>query len=224
MSKETNEITIGLGWLDTVLKTIKKYSILEIIKAMILLMLLSVTIRICIDPSFIFKQYDDYRERFHNTELVVRNEKDEQLKENLSSWLYKYHADRVFIIQYHNGTKDWQHGTMRFEKCLNNTVSIKKDYVNFNLTWLDLPFYLKENDSFIGNINELKIIDPVLYDQLISKNVDYLACILIRDDYGDPQGIFGCTWPKTDIDISTRSNKIHDYLIEDRVIVRNLTK
>lgn len=73
-------------------------------------------------------------------------------------------------------------------------------------------------------MNELKVIDPVLYDQLIAKNVDYLACILIRDEYGDPQGIFGCTWPKTDIDISTRLNKIHDYLIEDRVIVRNLTK
>lgn len=85
MSKEQNEITLGLGWLDTILKTIKKYSILEIIKAMILLMLLSVTIRLCIDPSFIFKQYDVYRERFHNTELVVRNEKDEQLKENLAS-------------------------------------------------------------------------------------------------------------------------------------------
>ena len=82
---------------------------------------------------------------------------------------------------------------MRFEKCLNNTVSIKSDYVNFNLTWLDLPFYLKENDLFIGSMDELKSIDSVLYGQLIAKNVDYLACILIRDETGDPQGIFGCT-------------------------------
>ena len=224
MAEKHNEITLGLGWLDTILKTIKKYSVLEIIKAMILLFLLSMTIRVCIDPSFIFKQYEAYRKDFHDKELVERNNKDEQLKTNLVSWLYKYHADRIFIIQYHNGTKDWQHGTMRFEKCLNNTVSIKSDYVNFKLTWLVLPFYLKENDLFIGSMNELKSIDPVLYNQLTAKNVDYLACILIRDETGDPQGIFGCTWPKTDIDISTRVDKIHDYLIEDRVKVRNLTK
>jgi hypothetical protein len=42
-------------------------------------------------------------------------------------------------------------------------------------------------------MDELKSIDPVLYNQLIVKNVDYLACILIRDETGDPQGIFGCT-------------------------------
>jgi hypothetical protein len=82
---------------------------------------------------------------------------------------------------------------MRFEKCLSNTVSMKSDYVNFNLTWLDLPFYLKENNLFIGSMSELESIDPVLHSQLINKNVDYLACVLIRNEYGEPQGIFGAT-------------------------------
>jgi hypothetical protein len=85
MAEKHNEITLGLGWLDTILKTIKKYSVLEIIKAMILLFLLSMTIRICIDPSFIFKQYEVYRKDFHDKELVERNNKDEQLKTNLVS-------------------------------------------------------------------------------------------------------------------------------------------
>lgn len=223
MSKE-NQITVGIGWFDTVLNIIKKYSIIEIIKAMLLLMFLSMTIRICIDPSFIFEAWKEWQIQHHNAELVERNNKDELLKDYLTLWIHKYHADRVFIIQYHNGTKDWQHGTMRFEKCSQNTVSMKKDYVNFNLTWLDLPFYLKENDSFIGTIDELQAIDPTLYNQLLPYSVDYMACVIIRDDYGDPQGIFGCTWPKTDIDISTRGSKIHDYLIEDRVVVKNLTK
>jgi hypothetical protein len=85
MAEKHDEITLGLRWLDTILKTIKKYGILEIIKAMILLFLLSMTIRVCIDPSFIFKQYEIYRKDFHDKELVARNEKDEQLKTNLVS-------------------------------------------------------------------------------------------------------------------------------------------
>ena len=224
MAKNESEITIGLGWLDTILKTIKKYGVLEIIKALLLLFFVSITIRICVDPGFLFEAWSEWSKRNHDKELVERNEKDEKLKNTLSQFLYKYHADRVFVIQYHNGTKDWQHGTMRFEKCLPNTVSMKSDYVNFNLTWLDLPFYLKENDLFIGSMNELESIDPVLHSQLVNKNVDYLACVLIRNEYGEPHGIFGATWPKTDIDISTRVSKIHDYLLEDKMIVRNLTK
>jgi hypothetical protein len=58
---------------------------------------------------------------------------------------------------------------------------------------LDLPFYLKENDSFIGSIDELKEIDQTLYNQLLPYEVDHLACIIIRDQYGDPKGILGAT-------------------------------
>lgn len=224
MAKNENEITIGLGWLDTILKTIKKYGVLEIIKALLLLFFVSTTIRICVDPGFLFEAWSEWSKRNHDKELVERNEKDEKLKNTLSQFLYKYHADRVFVIQYHNGTKDWQHGTMRFEKCLPNTVSMKSDYVNFNLTWLDLPFYLKENNLFIGSMSELESVDPVLHSQLINKNVDYLACVLIRNEYGEPQGIFGATWPETDIDINTRIPKIHDYLLEDKITVKNLIK
>ena len=213
-----------LSWLETCVKFIRKYGIWEVLRAMIIMVMISFTIYICSNPGIIFEKFEQYSKDKHEIELYNRSERDAELKKELPHYLNKYHADRIFIIQYHNGTKDWQHGTMRFEKCLNNTVSIKSDYVNFNLTWLDLPFYLKENDLFIGSMNELKSIDPVLYNQLTAKNVDYLACILIRDETGDPQGIFGCTWPKTDIDISTRVDKIHDYLIEDRVKVRNLTK
>lgn len=222
-NQNVNPITAGLGWLDTILKTIKKYGIMEIIKAMLTLMLLSLTIRICIDPSFLFEMYQNWYRENHNVELIERSEQDSLLKEQFELWVHKYHADRIFLIQYHNGTKDWQHGTMRFEKCV-NAVSIKEDYVDFNLTWLDMPYYLKENETFIGSIEDLKLIDPVLHGQLAPFGVDYMAFIVVRDESGEAQGIFGCTWPKNEIDMALKANKIHDYLIEDRIKVRSLTK
>ena len=191
---------------------------------MIIFILLCFSIHICMDPGFIFKYCEEYRDHYHETELIERVEKDEKVEDYLTLWLYKYHADRIFIIQYHNGSKDWQHGTMRFEKCLPNTISMKSDYVNFNLTWLDIPFYLKEHDYFIGNICELKIIDQVLYNLLLQYNVGYLACIIIRDEYGDSIGIFGITYPQKNIDMSIRHDKIHDYLLEDSKIIYEYIK
>jgi hypothetical protein len=56
-----------------------------------------------------------------------------------------------------------------------------------------MPYYLKENELFIGSIEDLKVIDSVLYGQLAPYGVDYMAFIVIRGDSGEAQGIFGCT-------------------------------
>ena len=97
-------------------------------------MFLSIAIRVCYDPGFLFDKYIEYMQKRHDKELVLRSEKDGQLKDLLPTYLYKYHADRVWLIQYHNGTKDWQHGTMRFEKCDDGVNSIREYYTNFSLT------------------------------------------------------------------------------------------
>lgn len=102
----------------------------------------------------------------HVKELHKRTEYDQQIKSLLPVYLYKYHADRVWIIQYHNGIMDWQHGTMRFELCNDEVESIKNQYDDFNLTWINLPYYLKENEVFIGDIVKLDSIDSTLYTQL----------------------------------------------------------
>lgn len=150
-----------------------------------------------------------------NNELYNRTEHEAELKKELSFYLNKYHADRVFVIQYHNGTKDWQHGTMRFEICKENVVSIKCNFVNVNLTWLDMPFYLKEHDYFIGNIYELKNIDPVLYYQFSSYNVQNIAFVIITDDNTDPIGILGFTGTNLNINknlLLKESKIIYEYI------------
>lgn len=67
----------------------------RIIKSFVLLTMLSITIRICYNPSFIFEQYIEYSTKRHNKELVQRSEYDQELKSRLPVFLYKYHADRV---------------------------------------------------------------------------------------------------------------------------------
>lgn len=87
-----------------------------------------------------------------------------------------------------------------------------------------MPFYLKEYDYFIGNIYELKNIDPVLYNQLIVYDIDYLACKLIKNEHGESIGILGVTYSQIDIDITIRHDKIHDYLLEDSKIIYEYIK
>jgi hypothetical protein len=57
---------------------------------------------------------------------------------------------------------------------------------------------------------------------LLPYNVKFAAFIILRTSEGMPSGIFGFTWPEVVIDLNTMREKIHDYLIEDRVSVNKL--
>lgn len=222
MAKTKPDIDSGLSWLERILQLCKEYGVFNILKGLFILIMLSLTLRICYNPSFLFDKYTDYMTQRHTKELYERTEYDQQVKSLLPVYLYKYHADRVWIIQYHNGIMDWQHGTMRFELCNDEVESIKNQYNDFNLTWINLPYYLKENEVFIGDMVKLDSIDSTLYTQLKKNNVQYLACTIIKDSSGYPIGILGVTWKNIPPNIDSLQNKIHNYLIDDRADIKTL--
>lgn len=222
MAKTKPDINSGLSWLKIILQLCKEYGVFNILKGLFILIMLSLTLRICYNPSFLFDKYTDYMTQRHTKELYKRTEYDQQVKSLLPVYLYKYHADRVWIIQYHNGIMDWQHGTMRFELCNDGVESIKNQYNDFNLTWINLPYYLKENEVFIGDVVKLDSIDSTLYTQLKKNDVQYLACTIIKDSSDYPIGILGVTWKNIPPNIDSLQNKIHNYLIDDRADIKTL--
>lgn len=222
MAKTKPDIDSGLSWLERILQLCKEYGVFNILKGLFILIMLSLTLRICYNPSFLFDKYIDYMTQRHAKELHKRTEYDQQIKSLLPVYLYKYHADRIWIIQYHNGIMDWQHGTMRFELCNDEVESIKNQYNDFNLTWINLPYYLKTNEVFIGDMVKLDSIDSTLYTQLKKNNVQYLACTIIKDNSGYPIGILGVTWKNIPPNIDRLQNKIHNYLMDDRADIKTL--
>lgn len=222
MAKTKPDIDSGLSWLERILQLCKEYGVFNILKGLFILIMLSLTLRICYNPSFLFDKYTDYMIQRHAKKLHKRTEYDQQIKSLLPVYLYKYHADRIWIIQYHNGIMDWQHGTMRFELCNDEVESIKNQYNDFNLTWINLPYYLKTNEVFIGDMVKLDSIDSTLYTQLKKNNVQYLACTIIKDNSGYPIGILGVTWKNIPPNIDRLQNKIHNYLIDDRADIKTL--
>lgn len=222
MNKAKPDIDSGLSWLEKIMQLYREYGVLGILKGLFILIMLSLTLRICYNPIFIFEKYTDYMTQRHNKELYERAEYDQKVKNLLPIYLYKYRADRVWIIQYHNGVMDWQHGTMRFELCGTGIKSIKNQYNDFNLTWINLPYYLREKEIFIGSLEELNVTDPTLCTQFEKNGIKYLACTVIKDSSGYPIGVFGITWETIPPNIDSLKDKIRNYLIDDRGDIKPL--
>lgn len=208
------DVTSEISWLGALLKYIKENSISNILKALIILFMLQV----CHNPTFLFEKYSEYIEQKHNTELQRRAQDDKKVKDLLPKMLYSSGANRVWIIQYHNGVSDWQYGSMRFELTLDNVESVKEQYNHFHLSWLNMPDYLKTQHIFIGNLDELKEIDNTLFSQFTKNKIQYLACILLKDEFNVPTGILGFTWEKQD-SVRYSETTIKDNLIRYGAIV-----
>lgn len=201
MAKIKPDINSGLSWLGTILQYIKEYGFFNIIKSLILLILIVLTLNICYNPIFIFEKYDKYKQALHQEATDTRLINDSKIQELLPDILKETGADRVWIIQYHNGTSDWNFGSMRFELCAPNIASIKWHYDNFHLSWLKLPGYLKEHRYYINTINNLQSVDCALHDILTNRKVSYIAVIEIKTDK-ETLGVLGCTWESSpNIDI-----------------------
>ena len=74
---------------------IKDYGVCNILKALIIMFILSITLRICYNPAFLFDKYSDYMAQKHTQELVNRINDDKKVKDLLPKLLYRSNADRV---------------------------------------------------------------------------------------------------------------------------------
>lgn len=123
-----------LSVFTTLLSSIKEYGILNIGKAFMLMIMFSFVVRMMINPNFIFKSYTDFIRETHKTEMSLREKYDAEINKRMPIYLYKYHADRVFVVQYHNGVSDWQYGSMRFEEHKSGIEPLKFEHSNIHLS------------------------------------------------------------------------------------------
>lgn len=201
MDKITPNIDSGVSWIGIILKYLKKYGFFNIIKSCILLILIGFSLKIAYQPAFLFDKYTEYMNLKHIAEKEVRMKNDTEIRTLLPEILEKLKADRVWIVQYHNGTSDWNFGSMRFELCASNVESIKWHYDNFHLSWLELPNYLRINRYYINSVDNLEEVDCALHDMLKKRGIKFFAAVEIADKT-EPLGILGCTWEEIPINIS----------------------
>ena len=64
MAKTKPDINSGLSWLERILQLCKEYGVFNILKGLFILITLSLTLRICYNPSFLFDKYTDTQKSY----------------------------------------------------------------------------------------------------------------------------------------------------------------
>ena len=134
----------------------------------------------------------------HDRAIEKRYENSPKIDRILNEVLYKYGADRVCVVEMHNGTKNvaglpFIYGEMTYEVCREGVLPVDADYTQFNLSRLSFPTFMFEHNAFCGSMNEVNKIDDKFAERLMVNNSTYL-CGYTLHGANSVIGYFGVIW------------------------------
>ncbi len=180
-----DNIDKGLGWLEKILSTVEKYRLRTIFKGLFIILIIAATVGFISHPTWVFEQYDIWKEREHTERLNQRMHNNEKLHILAEKLMYKVDADRVMILELHNGLENavglpFSKCTATYEALNENTPPVSGQYDNVQLSLIPFSNYLFENGYWCGNTDDLQVIDRGLYYKMKSNNTEHFCACLVE--------------------------------------------
>lgn len=175
-----------IGFLERMIKMMDKYGLWKIFQATLVLAgFLYIMYNVQNLPEIVsgaFSRETEIRQEQHDAAVEVRRSIKPNVDILLKDALSTLNADRVFILEMHNGTNNvaglpFIYGEMTYEEVRERVSHVDEDYTSINLSRFTFPMYIEKNQIWYGTINELSEIDSKLASRLSSNDVTYFAII-----------------------------------------------
>ena len=175
----------GIGWLDKALTVVEKYKMITVFKGIFIILLIAGTIGFINNPTWIFEKYQEWESKQHSEKLEHRLEHNEKLHIITEKLLYRVNADRVLLLELHNGNTGL--GGFPFAKCsatyeaLNDgIVPVADQYQELNLSLMPFAHKLFQEGYWCGDTQDLKEIDKALCYRMLGNDTSHFAGIVIQ--------------------------------------------
>lgn len=189
----------GVGLLGKLLNLMKKYGFWNIIKSLAVLLILAYVIFFALNPTYLLDRVARVQEERHTEATNKRIMADKEIQLLIETARVRTEADRVWLIEFHNGDKNlasglpFLFGSMRLEATADSIAGVEEEYMDFSLSRYPLMNTMLLEGYFYGSIDDVKQADNKLYYKLCSNGVADIAMLTIYS--GDkPLGILGITW------------------------------
>ena len=179
------KIDKGIGWLERIMTMIEKYSIFQFFKGFFIILLTCLLVWFVTNPTYIFERYEEWQRQAHSEKLEMRMKNNGKLQLMAEKLLYKVGADRVLILELHNGLSS--NSGIPFAKCSATYEAINKgitpianQYQDVNLSLIPFATELFSNGYWCGDVRGLEEIDKGLTYKMLSNGTEHFAGCVIR--------------------------------------------
>lgn len=194
--------TFILNLVDPLIKFIKNFGLIRTLGYLLVIVCVVFTVINVSHMDQVVERaiYKNQQEQIeaHDRAVEKRYENSPKIDKILNEVLYKYGADRVCVVEMHNGTKNvaglpFIYGEMTYEACRDGILPVDADYTQFNLSRLSFPTFMFEHNAFCGAMNEVNRIDDKFAERLLVNNSTYL-CGYTLHGANNVIGYFGVIW------------------------------
>ena len=145
----------GIGWLQKLLNLQKKYGFFSIIKGLFLLFLSGYIIFFALNPKYLLDRMSEITTAQHDHLVNTRLSADSNIRHILSKMIFTTNADRAWLIEFHNGSKNlttglpFLFGSMRIEEVRDSISNVDEDYADFSLSKYKLVAKVLDDGYFL---------------------------------------------------------------------------
>lgn len=193
------------GFIERMVRLVDKYGIFKMIQALFVLFAFCyIMYNVSNLDSIVedvFTSQNSERKSRHDEAVELRRAIKPEVDLILESTLLQVNADRVFVVEMHNGTNSvaglpFIYGEMTYEEVKNGVQHIDEDYTSVNLSRFTFPMILEERHMWCGTITDLEEVDGKLAARLKSNDVKYLAIIQMFG-VSNELGYYGFSYTKS---------------------------
>ena len=189
----------GIGWLQKLLNLQKKYGFFSIIKGLFILLVAGYVVFFALNPKFLLERITSIQTEQHDKLVESRLSADSDIRRILSKMIFTTDADRAWLIEFHNGSKNigtglpFLFGSMRIEEVRDDILNVDEEYSDFSLSKYKFIVKVVEDGFFHGGIDDVYKIDERMYYKFKANNVNEIALLTLYDGE-KPIGILGLSY------------------------------
>lgn len=177
-----------IGMIERLLAVVDKFGIIKIIIVILIALFtyFSWQFLSAFNYEKMVKEFTEQEMVIHSQNEHIRMVNSEKIRTSMLKLQHKSNADRVSIIEMHNGKENptglpFRYCDMTYEIVCDTVPYVSDEYEDINMSKFTFPDYLYSQRYFIGTIQDLKKIDKKLASKLEINDVEYFGIMLVRN-------------------------------------------
>lgn len=123
----------------------------------------------------------------HDNGMYLRHSVNEKMENYLISILAKTGADRVLVLEMHNGVNNtnglpFVYVDATYSKYSDGVIPVDNDYVNLNMSRFYFFSYAIKKQTWGGYVKDVKVFDNKFSGRMISNGVNYIYVSTLHSD------------------------------------------
>lgn len=185
MEEKRKNVDSILKWIGDASSLVTNHGAWKILSSTLVLCMCIMMITITLNPGILLEKIENYTEQVANHKREWREKNDPIIRADMRNMMYHLDADRVSVMEFHNGKSNpgglgFYYVDMTYEVCKEGQYNVANQYVNVNLSLLNISTILYQDGYWYGTTEELHKTDPMLANMIERNGTKWIALLLLE--------------------------------------------